>query len=118
MVLVDLDKETGILFVSVPNTVENKNILNWLLSARTPITETYKNVKEAVFGDKEPRKWALEYAWSFPAGKDMLAKLQKRYPTLLSEELKYEHTAEFALKKALEEAQKEANDRRDYFRPK
>ena len=87
MVVTELHSELGWLFLGVSNTPENHNLLNYLLSIAKPLSETYKNYWVMDYGFKEPRKYCLEYGFNFKAGKTMLAKLKRRYKTLVFEPL-------------------------------
>ena len=87
MIRTEIHPELGWLFLGLTNTPENTTILNYLLSIAKPLSETYTNYWVMDKGYREPRKYCLEYSFNFKAGKTMLAKLKKRYKTLVFEPL-------------------------------
>lgn len=83
MVYYEIHPETGGLFVSVPNTKENKNLLTFLETTGHWLSDRHINWNSLIKGPQE----ALETAFHFEAGSLVLKKLKRRYTRLVWKDL-------------------------------
>ena len=65
--------------IYVPNTQSNKKLLDYMFSLGEPDGEYYKSWNSAVEGDKNMRKHALAFHWTFAAHDIVAAKVKKRF---------------------------------------